>query len=186
MTNKSDITSLFKIALPIGFLIAFCWFFSQLAFYSQGWAQPGTTSISLFLIQVSSILILLLLSFRWYRDRFQGGFVSFRRLMLQGILTGISVVVFGIIIFQIYVNFINPAHLSWLDEMYNLSWIQRGMTEIEIQNQRATNEWLNSMDGFAYAFFFVVGLTTLFSIPPAILTARNGKKSEDLWSPEIA
>ena len=178
MMNKSTLSPMLKIALPFGFLVALCWIFIQLSFFNQGWAQPGTTSLSLFFTQAISVFLFLLISFRWYRDRFLGGFVSFGRLMVQGILTGIFVVVFGVIIFQIYVNFINPAHFSWLEEMYNLSWTQRGYTETEIQSQQATNDWLNSPAGFVYSIFFVIGLMAFFSILPALLTMRSKNNTE--------
>lgn len=90
--------------------------------------------------------------------------------MVQGLLTGVIIAIFGTAFYEIYIEFINPEYAEWLNEMYLESWNARGMSEAEIQNQLATNEKLKTTFGLIYGFFFVVILTLISSILPAILT----------------
>ncbi len=176
MESQSSLSTLLKVVIPTAILISLIWQFSQVSFFINGWAQPGTTSIPLFLLQVFSISFLLWMSFRWYRNQSKGTDISFGKFMLQGFLTGVGIAIFGTMLFQIYTQFINPEYFSSLQEMYQQSWLQRGLTELEIQKQLATNEWLqNSLGGIIYSFFFVIAMTILFSILPAIQVNRNAQ-----------
>ena len=186
MSKQSTLNYQFKTAIFAGFFIAFSWIFIQNLFFYQGWAQPGTTSFSLFFTQSIAVTLLLFFSFKWYRNQNVGGIVSFGKLMQQGVLTGVGVLIFGTIIFQLYINFINPNHLGWLDEMYNLSWMQRGLTDAEIQSQQATNDWLNSPIGLLYGAFFVVFLIIIYSVIPAILIMKRKDNSNKVWSTKMA
>ena len=174
MKNQSSISALLKIVIPTAIIISLIWQFGQISFFINGWAQPGMTSLPLLFFQVFSISLLLWMSFRWYRNQAQGTNISFGKFMLQGLLTGVSIAIFGTLLLEIYTQFINPEYFSWLQEMYHQSWLQRGLSEMEIQKQLATNEWLqNSMGGIIYGFFFVILMTTLFSILPAIQVNRS-------------
>jgi len=176
MKNNSSLYPLLKVVIPTAMLISLIWQFSQVYFFINGWAQPGMTSIPLFLIQVSSISLMLWMSFKWYRNQIEGANISFGKFMFQGFLTGVGIAIFGTLLFQFYTQFINPEYFNLLEEMYHQSWLQRGLTEMEIQKQLATNEWLqNTIGGIIYGFLFVIAMTTLFSILPAIQVNRSSR-----------
>jgi len=186
MKRKSTLKNLLKIIIPTGFLIAFAWLIIQLTFYQQGWGQPGMTSLTLFFVLILSTSLFLFFSFKISRDRLNGGNISFVKLLLQGGLTGLFVALFGLGLITFYTSFINPEYYTWMEEMYNLSWMQRGMSAEEIAAQQTTNDYLTSPFGLIYSFFFVVGMTLIFSIIPAVAIAKKEDFSDDKWSPEIA
>jgi len=186
MKPNSILKILLKTAAPTGFLIALTWLVIQITFYQQGWAQAGTTSLPLFVALIICVSFFLYFSFKSLRNKFYGGNISVGRLLLQGLFVGFSVAIFGLALISIYNSYINPEYNSMLDEMYNLSWMQRELTNEEIASQQSTNDFLASPLGLAYGFFFVIFMTIIFSIIPAFLVAKKEDFSDDKWSPEIA
>jgi len=176
---KTQFTSkaMFQVALPTGFMIALIWLFLQFLFFAQGWTIPGKTSLALFFSQLVSVFILLYSSFFWVKNKYFNGKISFGKLMLQGIISGMVAAICGALIYQFYVSSIHPDYTTWLQEMYQQIYLERGLTVLEIDKQLATNEWLNSFSGLFYGVCFVTGLTTLFSIIPAFVVSKNDIKN---------
>lgn len=178
MKNKNALINIMKTIIPSGVLIALVWQFLQVLFFINSWAQPGTTSWSLFFIQVTFVSVLLFFSFQFYQNQINDRKISFGKCLQLGFLTGIFVAIFGILFFLVYTNYINPTYEVWLQEMYWQSWTARGLSESEIQKQIATNDWLKTTNGIIYSFFFVIGLMTLFSIIPALLVLKFNSKNQ--------
>lgn len=131
----------------------------------------------MFSTQVIVVSVLLFFSLQFHRNQLKDGSISFVKCLQHGFLIGISVAIFGMLFFLIYTNYINPSYGAWLNEMYLQNWIARGLSESEIQKQLSTNNWLKTTNGIIYIFFFIIGLTTFFSIIPAIFISRPKRKS---------
>lgn len=172
MKNQSVLFTVSKRTIFTGIAIAFTWQILQTSFFINNWATPGQTSLFLFFLQIISAIIFLSLSFNSFQNLTNYHF-SFWKYLQIGFLTGIIVAFFSLLFFLLYTNILNPNYESWLNEMYLQSWIKKGLTDHEIQQQKFTNAWLKTPRGIIYSVFFISSLTFIISIIPAAWYSKH-------------
>lgn len=179
MENQSIFFTVSKRIIFTGFAMAFIWQSLQITFFNYGWAIPGQTAWTLLFLQTSGAFVLLFLSFKHFQDHYNDN-LPFKKYLQIGFLTGIFAAVFGLLFFLLYSNIFHPNYESWLNEMYLQSWVERGLSDLEIKQQISTNAWLKTPSGMVYSVFFISSLTFILSIIPAVWCSKNNLQSNTI------
>lgn len=120
------------------------------------------------------LIITVVLSIQHYRDKVCGGYVSFGRATLTGLLTGVAMSIISSVYFLVYINTLDPEFMERIELQQVVAMEERGMSDDEIEQAlEMSKAFMSPQVMVAFVIFGFTLLSLFVSLIAAAFVKRD-------------